>query len=302
MFSRVSPIFGYLIATLSANLGCSLLLYLAQSDDGVAAASTTLPLVVIIFVGGLFTGVTYHLRQQLRERGQLTGTILAALVLNGVVSGLLALFAGASSLFFIAPLTAVLMGEFYARFLQEDAAMLAAMTVYILCTLLANFTFDTFIPLPLFGLLSVGTLFFGITFTQRDRVHRYGRTQVYLMIFVAAVTNMLLSFYLGIPLRFLLAGFLAIVLAEAADTEVYQRFISRRWLTRVATSNAISIPIDSVTFTVIAFAGTLSVAQMGEIVFADILAKTIIGLLAAARLIRRDDPDADVNPALVNAA
>ena len=285
--SKLYPMLSYLIFTLAANLGCSLLLYLAQSDDGVAAASATLPLIVIILVGGLFTGVTYHLRQRLAARGLLSGTIAAALVMNGGVSSLLTLFAGASPLFFLAPLTATLLSEFYARFLQEDAAMLAAMTVYILCTLLANFTFDTFIPLPLFGLLSVGTLFFGVTFTQRDRVHRYGRTQVYLMILVAAVTNMLLSFYLGIPLRFLLAGFLAIVLAEAADTEVYQRFISRRWLTRVATSNAISIPIDSVTFTLIAFAGTLSVAAMGEIVFADILAKTVIGLLAAAQLLRK---------------
>ena len=161
-------------------------------------------------------------------------------MLNAVASSLMFLLIGASPLFFLAPLSAILLGEFYARFLQ-DAAMLAAMTVYVLCTLLANFTFDTFIPLPLFGLLSVGTLFFGITFTQRDRVHRYGRTQVYLMIFVAAVTNLLLSVYLGIPFRFLLAGFLAIILAEAADTEVYQHFISRRWLTRVVTSNAVSI-------------------------------------------------------------
>ena len=209
-------------------------------------------------------------------------------VLNAVASSLMFLLIGASPLFFLAPLSAILLGEFYARFLQEDAAMLAAMTVYVLCTLLANFTFDTFIPLPLFGLLSVGTLFFGITFTQRDRVHRYGRTQVYLMILVAAVTNLLLSFYLGIPFRFLLAGFLAIILAEAADTEVYQHFISRRWLTRVVTSNAVSIPIDSVTFTLIAFAGTLSLAALGEIIFADILAKTVIGVVAAARLLRQE--------------
>ena len=299
--SKARPIVGYLLSTLAANMGCSLLLYLAQSGDGVAAASASLPLIVILFVGGLFTGALYHLRQRLGARGQLTQTILAALVANGVVSGFLTLLMGASPLFFLAPLAAMMMGELYARFLP-DAAMLAAMTVYIICTLLANFTFDTFIPLPLFGLLSVGTLFFGVTFTQRDRVHRYGRSRVYTMIFVAALTNMLLSFYLGILLRFLLAGFLAIVLAEAADTEVYQRFISRRWLTRVATSNAVSIPIDSVTFTVIAFAGTLSVAAMSEIVFADILAKTVIGLLAAAQLVRREGEGKDTNPALINAA
>lgn len=294
---KARSIFGYLIFTLAANLGCSALLYLAQSDDGVAAASATLPLIVVVFMGGLFTGALYHLRQRLKEGGWLPGTLLAALGVNAVASSLTFLALGASPLFFLAPLTAILVSELYARFLPDDAAMLAAMTVYILCTLLANFTFDTFIPLPLFGLLSVGTLFFGVTFTQRDRVHRYGRTQVYLMIFVAALTNMLLSFYLGIPLRFLLAGFLAIVLAEAADTEVYQRFISRRWLMRVATSNAVSIPIDSVTFTLIAFAGTLSLAAMGEIIFADILAKTVIGLLAAMQLVRRGGN----NPSLANA-
>ena len=287
MTSKFDAVF-YLSLTLTANLACSLLLYLAGLGDGVAASSAELPLIVIIFMGGLFTGAIYHLGQRLREQKRLWGTIGIALLLNAVASSLMFLLIGASPLFFLAPLSAILLGEFYARFLQEDAAMLAAMTVYVLCTLLANFTFDTFIPLPLFGLLSVGTLFFGITFTQRDRVHRYGRTQVYLMILGAAVTNLLLSFYLGIPLRFLLAGFLAIILAEAADTEVYQRFISRRWLTRVVTSNAVSIPIDSVTFTLIAFAGTLSLAALGEIIFADILAKTVIGVVAAARLLRQE--------------
>ena len=284
---HIRPALVYVTSTLLANLACSLLLYLARSGDGVAAASAELPLIVILLVGGLFTGVLYHVRQRLREQRWLSSTLLTALIANGLVTTLMTLFAGASPLFILAPLTAILLAELYAQLRSENAAMFAAMTVYVLCTLLANFTFDTFIQLPVFGLLSVGTLFFGITFTQRDRVHRYGRARVYLMISVAAVANLLLSFYLGIPLRFLLAGFLAIVLAEAADTEVYARFLSRRWLTRVATSNAVSIPIDSVTFTLIAFAGTLGLAAMGEIIFADILAKTVIGLLAAARLMKQ---------------
>lgn len=166
--------------------------------------------------------------------------------------------------------------------------MLASMTVYVVCTLLANFTFDSFLELPLYGQLSVGTLFFGVTFTQRDRVHRFGRVHAYQMILAAALLNLALSVYIGIPLRFLLAGFLAILIAEIADTEVYQRFIERRWIVRVATSNAVSIPLDSAVFTAIAFAGTFSVAMMAEIVFADILAKTAVGLLAAARLLRQE--------------
>ena len=58
------------------------------------------------------------------------------------------------------------------------------MIIYIVAVLVANYTATWFIPLPIFGMVSVGTLVFGITFTQRDRVHRYGRKVVYLMIFI----------------------------------------------------------------------------------------------------------------------
>ena len=60
MTSKFDAVF-YIILTLTANLACSLLLYLAGLGDGVAAASAELPLIVIIFMGGLFTGAIYHL-------------------------------------------------------------------------------------------------------------------------------------------------------------------------------------------------------------------------------------------------
>ena len=52
--------------------------------------------------------------------------------------------------------------------------MLTSMAIYITAVLVANYTATWFIPLPVFGLVSVGTLVFGVTFTQRDRVHRFG--------------------------------------------------------------------------------------------------------------------------------
>ncbi len=167
-----------------------------------------------------------------------------------------------------------------------------AIAIYVFCTLVANFLYDTFIELPFYGMLSVGTIPFAVTFTQRDRVHRYGRKTVYIMIAVAAVANVIMSYVanvimsytLDVPLRFIVASFLAIVIAESADTEVYQRFIERRWLLRVAASNAISIPLDSTVFTLIAFAGTFTIATMTEIIAADILAKLVIGFMAAVRI------------------
>jgi uncharacterized PurR-regulated membrane protein YhhQ (DUF165 family) len=282
--SRFILTLSYLALTFAAQLVCALLLTVARHSQGVAAAAS-LPYIVLVLVGLLFVPGTLRLSSLLREHPwSRAGLLVSVLLLNLAVAYATPL----PFVFALAPTVAVLAGELYRPAFTRHAPMLAAMTVYAVCTLLANFTFDSFIALPLYGQLSVGTLFFGVTFTQRDRVHRFGRGRAYQMIAVAALANLALSAYLGIPLRFLLAGFLAILIAEAADTEVYQRFIARRFLTRVITSNAVSIPLDSITFTLIAFAGTLSLAAMTEIVFADIVAKTVVGVLAALRIMRRD--------------
>ncbi len=158
---------------------------------------------------------------------------------------------------------------------------LGAATIYIAAVLAANATAETFIPLPFFGLVSVGTLFFGVTFTQRDRVHRAGRRQVYTMLVVTAVLATLESVFLDVPWRIIVASCLAILLAEAADTEVYHRLRRHGWYARVAGSNAVSIPLDSIIFTVTAFAGVFSVWTIVEIVWGDVVAKGAVGTLAA---------------------
>lgn len=159
--------------------------------------------------------------------------------------------------------------------------MILSMTIYIVAVLLANYTATWFIPLPIFGMLSVGTLVFGVTFTQRDRVHRFGRKPVYLMIFIAAVGMVLESLFLGVEWRIITASFIAIVLSETADTEIYQRLLRRSWIQRVIGSNLISIPLDSVLFNVIAFAGVFAPAMLAAIIFGEILAKFATGALAA---------------------
>src|SRR5690606_41397631 len=112
------------------------------------------------------------------------------------------------------------------------------------CTLLAAATLASFEPLGSFFLVYAGTCFCGVTFTHRDRVDAFGRPTVYRMILLAAVAIVALAASLGTPLRYVGVGFLSIVLAETADTEVFHRLRGRRWLRRVATSNAISAPID----------------------------------------------------------
>ena len=159
--------------------------------------------------------------------------------------------------------------------------MIRSMLIYIAAVLIANYTATWFIPLPVFGLVSVGTLVFGITFTQRDRVHRYGRKAVYTMIFVAAVGMMFESLFLGVEWRIITASFIAIVLSETADTEVYHKLLRRSWLHRVIGSNLISIPLDSLLFNVIAFAGVFAPKMLVAIIFGEIVAKFATGTLAA---------------------
>jgi queuosine precursor transporter len=164
---------------------------------------------------------------------------------------------------------------------KASLRMFGHMSLYIAAVLAANYTATWFIPLPIFGMLSVGTLIFGITFTQRDRVHRYGRKAVYGMILVAAAGMVLESLFLEVEWRIIAASFIAILLSETADTEIYHRLLQRSWLQRVIGSNLISIPLDSLLFNLIAFAGVFAPAMLVAIIFGEIVAKFTTGALAA---------------------
>ncbi len=159
--------------------------------------------------------------------------------------------------------------------------MVTSMSIYIIAVLAANYTATWFFPLPIFGMVSVGTLIFGITFTQRDRVHRYGRKAVYAMIMLAAVGMVLESLLLEVPWRIILASFIANVLSEAADTEIYHQLLHRSWLQRVTGSNLVSIPLDSLLFNLIAFMGVFEPAMLVAIIFGEIVTKFTTGALAA---------------------
>jgi uncharacterized PurR-regulated membrane protein YhhQ (DUF165 family) len=198
--------------------------------------------------------------------------------------------------------------------------MIAAF-IYIAATLLANLTATLFLPFeiaPGTGILvSVGTLVFGITFTQRDRMHRRGRRFVYAVIALSAILNlmMLVSFstwwgqsvinlFIRLEWDWLLeaasmlqengwrgfiASFLAILIAESADTEIFHLYRDRSWLGRVFRSNAVSIPIDSILFNVIAFAGSpfFPVLVLTKVILGEIVAKFIVGILYALAYPRR---------------
>jgi queuosine precursor transporter len=152
---------------------------------------------------------------------------------------------------------------------------------YIVAVLVANYTATWFVPLPVFGMVAVGTLVFGVTFTMRDHVHRQGRQAVYVMIAIAAILSVVESAVIGVPGRIIAASFIAIVLSEIADTEVYHRLLTRSWLVRVMGSNAVSVPLDTIVFNTLAFAGVFPVAVLVSLTLGEIIVKFATGGIAA---------------------
>lgn len=156
--------------------------------------------------------------------------------------------------------------------------------LYVGSILLANLTLDDFIPLPGYGLLSIGTVFFAAIFTLRDRIHHAGGVRcVFVAIALAVLVNTLTAGALDTPVRFICASFIAILCGELADTAVYHRLLHRSWAMRVLASNAVSVPLDSILFTLLAFYGDLSSSEIMQIIFADIVVKYTISLLFMLR-------------------
>jgi uncharacterized PurR-regulated membrane protein YhhQ (DUF165 family) len=103
------------------------------------------------------------------------------------------------------------------------------------------------------------------------------------MIALAIVGSVAETIILGVPLRIIVASAIAIAISETADTEIYQRLLHKSWFVRVISSNAVSIPLDSVLFASIAFVGLLPNFIVVKIVYTEIIIKYITSLIVAIR-------------------
>ena len=156
--------------------------------------------------------------------------------------------------------------------------------------------------------IDAGTFIYPLTFTIRDLIHKQlGKAAARTTILLAAVMNLLMvAFFqfaawlpqdpawglgkefaviLGPVWRIVIASILAEVISELIDTEVYHFWVNRitrkhQWA-RVLTSNAVSIPIDSLIFCWGAFGLALPHLTVWSIFFANIIIK---GLVTAVSL------------------
>lgn len=154
---------------------------------------------------------------------------------------------------------------------------------------------------------------YSLTFTWRDLIHKQlGKKAAITTIWVSGLINLVAalyfqlvvllpaqpgwamdggqaawSFLFGLQLRIVLASVITAVLAELSDTYAYQFWVGGigkgmpQW-TRVFVSNAVSIPLDSILFPIIAFAGlpNIGTAEYLQMFLTNIIMKFIITALS----------------------
>ncbi len=178
------------------------------------------------------------------------------------------------------------------------AAQLLSDIASLKITLVAGFSMDA------------GTFIYPLTFTIRDLIHkRLGKQVARTVIILAAGINLFMALFfqftawlpqdpswglgrefaavLGPVWRIVIASIVAEVISELIDTEIYHLWKTRitekyQWI-RVLSSNAVSIPVDSLIFCWGAFGFLLPHEVVWSIFFANIIVKgavTIISLPA----------------------
>jgi hypothetical protein len=178
------------------------------------------------------------------------------------------------------------------------AAQLLSDIASLKITLIAGFSMDA------------GTFIYPLTFTIRDLIHkRLGKQVARTVIIIAAGINLFMALFLqftawlpqdpswGLGLEFaavlgpvwriVVASIVAEVISELIDTEIYHLWKTRitekyQWM-RVLSSNAVSIPVDSLIFCWGAFGFLLPHDVVWSIFFANVIVKgavTIVSLPA----------------------
>lgn len=159
-------------------------------------------------------------------------------------------------------------------------AAIIVVAAYIAAQMLADVS-SVKIGIVLGLAVDMGTFVYPLTFTLRDAAHKLlGKASARTLIVTAAAINVVMALYLrwvaSVPSdpewglggefsailapvgRIVVASIVAEVVSELLDTEVYHWFVTRvttrhQWL-RVVLSNGVSIPVDSLIFSVLAFA------------------------------------------------
>lgn len=196
------------------------------------------------------------------------------------------------------------------------ATLLIASGAYVAASLIANVLSVRTVLVAGYP-IDAGTLTYPLTFTLRDVIHKRGGAVLARWVIVAtAGFNLALAAGIwataklpGDPTnpmpaqtgfgatmqsawRVVAASIIAQVVAELIDTEAYRAWVRRfsetkQW-GRVLVSNAVSVPIDSVVFVLIAFAGLWPASLVRSVIWTNIVWKGLfsVALIPLIYLVR----------------
>lgn len=193
--------------------------------------------------------------------------------------------------------------------LSKVQATIILCGVYIMFSLVGNIAAT---KVTYFGkFITDAGFIYCLTFTWRDLIHKQlGKKAAFTTIIVAALINvgaalyfqgvvmlpaepswasaggqLAWNFLFGIQFRIVIASILSQFIAESADTWTYQVWTDGfgknkpQWL-RVVVSNAVSTPIDSILFPIIAFAGIVGQGVVFQMFYTGLLIKAITTALS----------------------
>ena len=184
--------------------------------------------------------------------------------------------------------------------------------LYVVVYLISNISSLRMIVVLAFT-MDAGTLLYPITFRLRDMIHKKaGKDMAIFTIIAAAGLNlfMFIAFYVVAILpadmrvgpqttfgevllpgiRIVAGSIVAMILAEFLDTAIYAAVAKKlgakfQWA-RVAISNAFSVPVDSIIFTLIAFYGLIPAEVIGGVIVSNIIIKLIVSAFSIGKIYR----------------
>ena len=183
-------------------------------------------------------------------------------------------------------------------------ALLSFSTIYVVIGMLSNISSLRIIKV--LGIsMDAGTLLYPLTFTLRDLIHKKSDKKTALhIVYIGVVMNLLMFivFFIVSKLpadmlvgeqkefgqvlvgswRIVLASIVAMFISEVVDSEIYQWYaykFKKYQFMRVLTSNFISVPLDSIVVTLIAFYGVMPNSVLISITLVNIAIKYIITLV-----------------------
>ena len=183
-------------------------------------------------------------------------------------------------------------------------ALLSFSIIYVVIGMLSNISSLRIVEV--LGIsMDAGTLLYPLTFTLRDLIHKKSdkKTAIHI-VYIGVVMNLLMFivFFIVSKLpadmlvgdqkefgqvlvaswRIIIASIVAMFIAEIADSQIYQWYadkFKKYQFMRVLTSNFISVPLDSIIVTLIAFYGVMPNSVLISITLVNIAIKYIITLV-----------------------